>query len=220
MPAQSFCLCKYQAFADIMRLYRFCYIRGMILAMKIYTKSGDAGETGLLFGGRVPKNDPRCVAYGEADFATSAMGLARALSQDVRVKEILLQVQREMFTLSGELATDLANYEYYKSNFHAITSENVDRLETLIDELSAQVELPPKFIIPGASAASGALDLARSALRAAERSIVGLEQQDILPNSELLRYVNRLADLLFMLARFEDRALPMDIVTGTRLDEE
>ena len=72
------------------------------MTMKIYTKSGDAGETGLLFGGRVPKNDPRCVAYGEADFATSAMGLARALSQDVRVKEILLQVQREMFTLSGE----------------------------------------------------------------------------------------------------------------------
>ena len=128
------------------------------MTMKIYTKSGDAGETGLLFGGRVPKNDPRCVAYGEADFATSAMGLARALSQDARVQEILLQVQREMFTLSGELATDIDNYEHYKSNFHAITAENVDRLETLIDELSARVELPPKFIIPGASAASGALD--------------------------------------------------------------
>lgn len=190
------------------------------MTMKIYTKSGDAGETGLLFGGRVPKNDPRCVAYGEADFATSAMGLARALSQDARVKEILLQVQREMFTLSGELATDVDNYEYYKSNFHAISADNVDALEILIDELSAQVELPPKFIIPGASAASGALDLARSALRAAERSIVGLQQQDLLPNGELLRYVNRLADLLFMLARYEDRALPMDIVTGTRLDEE
>ena len=94
-------------------------------------------------------------------------------------KEILLQVQREMFTLSGELATDIDNYEHYKSNFHAITAENVDRLETLIDELSAQVELPPKFIIPGASAASGALDLARSALRAAERSIVGLDQQGL-----------------------------------------
>ena len=98
------------------------------MTMKIYTKSGDAGETGLLFGGRVPKNDPRCVAYGEADFATSAMGLARALSQDARVQEILLQVQREMFTLSGELATDIDNYEHYKSNFHAITAENVDRL--------------------------------------------------------------------------------------------
>lgn len=189
------------------------------MTMKIYTKSGDAGETGLLFGGRVAKNDPRCEAYGEADFATSAMGLARALSQDGRVKEILLQVQREMFTLSGELATDAANYEHYKSNFHAITADNVDRLEMLIDELSAQVELPPKFIIPGASAASGAIDLARSALRSAERRIVGLEQRGTLPNKELLRYVNRLADLLFMLARYEDRSLPMDIVTGTRLDE-
>lgn len=189
------------------------------MTLKIYTKSGDAGETGLLFGGRVPKNDPRCEAYGEADFATSAMGLARALSQDDRVKEILLQVQRDMFTLSGELATDAANYAQYAANFHAITAANVEALETLIDELGAQVQLPPKFIIPGASAASGALDLARSALRAAERRIVGLRQQDMLPNHELLRYVNRLADLLFMLARFEDRALPMNIVTGTRLDE-
>lgn len=189
------------------------------MAMKIYTKSGDAGETGLLFGGRVPKNDPRCEAYGEADFATSAMGLARALSQDARVKEILLAAQRQMFTLSGELATDAANHARYAANFHAITAEDVDGLEALIDELSAQVELPPKFIIPGASAASGALDLARSALRAAERRIVGLDQQGLLPNGELLRYVNRLADLLFMLARYEDRALPMDIVTGARLDE-
>lgn len=190
------------------------------MAIKIYTKSGDAGETGLLFGGRVAKNDPRCEAYGEADFATSAMGLARALSQDERVKEILLQAQREMFTLSGELATDADNYERYKANFHAISAANVDALEALIDELSAQVQLPPKFIIPGASAASGALDLARGAVRAAERRIVGLQQQGNLPNPELLRYVNRLADLLFMLARYEDRALPMHIVTGTRLDDE
>ncbi len=189
------------------------------MTIKIYTKSGDAGETGLLFGGRVPKDDPRCEAYGEADFATSAMGLARALSQDARVKQILLMVQRQMFTLSGELATDADNYAHYAANFHAITAADVDGLEALIDELSAQVELPPKFIIPGASAASGALDLARSALRAAERRIVSLDRNGLLPNTELLRYVNRLADLLFMLARYEDRMLPMDIVTGTRIDD-
>ena len=78
--------------------------------MKIYTKAGDDGTTGLLFGGRVSKTDPRCVAYGEADFATSAMGFARALAEDPRIQELLLQVQREMFTLSGELATDQAKY--------------------------------------------------------------------------------------------------------------
>ena len=188
--------------------------------MQIYTKSGDEGETGLLFGGRVPKNDPRCEAYGEADFATSAMGLARALSQDERVKEILLIVQRDMFTVSGELVTDASQYDHYTANFHAITSDDVTKLENMIDELSSQVELPPKFIIPGASAASGALDLARSAIRAAERRIVTLDQKGILVNREILRFVNRLADLLFMLARYEDRELSFDIVTGTRLDED
>lgn len=188
--------------------------------MQIYTKSGDEGETGLLFGGRVPKNDPRCEAYGEADFATSAMGLARALSQDRRVKEILLIVQRDMFTVSGELATDASQYEHYKANFHAITAGDVTKLEGMIDELGSHVELPPKFIIPGASAASGALDVARSAIRGAERRVVTLEQQGILVNKEILRFVNRLADLLFMLARYEDRELSFDIVTGTRLEEE
>jgi cob(I)alamin adenosyltransferase len=187
--------------------------------MRIYTKSGDEGETGLLFGGRVPKNDHRCEAYGEADFATSAMGLARALSQDRRVKEILLQVQREMFTISGELATDVSHSDQYRATFHSITAENVAALENLIDELSEQVKLPPNFIIPGASPASGAIDLARSALRSAERRIVTLDQKGMLANREILRYVNRLADLLFMLARYEDRELLQEIVTGTRIQE-
>ena len=185
--------------------------------MKIYTKSGDDGTTGLLFGGRVSKTDPRCVAYGEADFATSAMGFARALAQEPRVQEILLKVQREMFTLSGELATDQANYDQFTSTFESINSGNVDQLENWIDELGADVELPPKFIIPGASPTSGALDLARSALRGAERRVVALNEKGQLPNPEILRYINRLADLLFMMARYVDRELPMEIVTGTRI---
>ncbi|MCH8870936.1 MAG: ATP:cob(I)alamin adenosyltransferase, partial [Chloroflexi bacterium] len=110
--------------------------------MKIYTKSGDDGSTGLLFGGRVSKTDPRCVAYGEADFATSAMGFARALAKEPRVQEILLQVQREMFTLSGELATDKANYKQFTSTFQPISAANVAQLENWIDELGAEVELP------------------------------------------------------------------------------
>ena len=185
--------------------------------MRIYTKSGDEGDTGLLFGGRVPKNHPRCEAYGEADLAVSAMGLARALSGSRRVKEILLAAQREMFTVESELATDAENYHMFTNTFHAITEENVARLEGLIDELRDEVELPPKFIIPGASPASAALDLARSALRGAERRIVALRQQGMDNNPALLRYVNRLSDLLFMLARYEDRELSFDIVTGTRV---
>ena len=150
--------------------------------MRIYTKTGDTGETRLLFGGRVSKTDARCEAYGSTDEAVSAMGLARALSNDARVKEILLQTQHEMFYLGGELATDAQEYENLRKNFRVITSEMVERLEQLIDELIALMELPNAFIVPGASAASGALDLARTSLRTAERRIVALQEEGMLPN--------------------------------------
>lgn len=173
--------------------------------MKIYTKRGDGGETGLLYGGRVSKNDPRCEAYGTIDEAVSALGLARALSQEFRVKEILKQVQRELFTVGAELATDVSERPTLKKHFSVITSELVDRLERFIDELDAQIKLPRAFIIPGASPASSALDLARTILRRAERRVVALQEAGSVSNSELLRYLNRAADLVFMLARFEDR---------------
>lgn len=183
----------------------------------IYTRSGDDGTTKLLFGGRVLKSDVRCEAYGSADHAVSVMGLARSLSTNERVKAALLRAQREMFTVESELATDATNYDEFASRFHAINEESLEWVEKLIDELLGEVELPPKFIIPGASPVSGALDMARSALRSAERRIVALDQEDRLANRNILRYVNRLSDLLFMLARYEDRELPMDVVTGTRL---
>ena len=182
--------------------------------MRIYTRTGDTGGTRLLFGGRVSKTDPRCEAYGDTDLAVSAMGLARALSQEPRVKEILLRVQREMFTVGAELATDADSYQNLVDNFAVVTPEMVPALESLIDELDAQMELPSAFIVPGASPASGALDLARSALRAGERRVVALQEQGLLANPEVLRYLNRLSDLLFMLARFEDRRLPVELTTG------
>ena len=182
--------------------------------MPIYTKTGDAGETRLLFGGRVSKTDPRCEAYGATDEAVSAMGLARALSHDARVKGILLQVEREMFTVNAELATDRDQYHHLEANFRLVTQDMATRLEGLIDELDAQIDLPNAFIIPGASAASGALDLARSLLRTGERRVVALNEQGLLVNPEVLRYLNRLSDLLFMLARYEDRELPFEVLTG------
>ena len=184
--------------------------------MRIYTKTGDTGETRLLFGGRVPKTDPRCEAYGATDQAVSAMGLARALSQQPRVKEILLEVQRQMFTVGAELATDRDQYQHLQANFAVVTPEMVDRLEGYIDELESQIDLPSAFIIPGASPASGALDLARSLLRTGERRVVALQPLGLLVNPEVLRYVNRLSDLLFMLARYEDRELPFELLTGQR----
>lgn len=184
--------------------------------MPIYTKRGDSGETQLLFGGQVSKADARCEAYGATDQAVSAMGLARALSNDPKVKELLLEVQHEMFTVGAELATDRERYEHLEANFAVVTPEMTRRLEERIDELSRQVELPNAFIVPGASAASSALDMARSQLRTGERRVVELQERGLLVNAEVLRYLNRLSDLLFMLARYEDQALPFEIVTGRR----
>ena len=184
--------------------------------MPIYTKTGDEGETRLLFGGRVSKTDPRCEAYGTTDEAVSAMGLARALSQDRRVKDTLLQVQREMFTVGAELATAPDQYDHLQSNFAVVTPEMVARLEGLIDELTSEIDLPDAFIIPGASPASSVLDLARSLLRTGERRAVDLRERGLLPNPEVLRYMNRLSDLLFVLARYEDRELPWETLTGGR----
>lgn len=181
--------------------------------VKIYTRQGDTGETGLLYGGRVSKADVRCEAYGTTDEANSALGLARALSQDAKVKEVLMQVQRELFTVGAELATDPAQYENLQRHFPVVTPAMVQRMERTIDELDAEVQLPRSFVIPGASAASAALDLARTILRRAERHAVALKEADLLVNPEVLRYLNRLSDLVFMLARYEDRALPKELLT-------
>jgi cob(I)alamin adenosyltransferase len=182
--------------------------------VKIYTRGGDTGETGLLYGGRVSKADLRCEAYGTTDEANSALGLARALSQDSRVQAVLKDVQRELFTVGAELATSPAQYEKLRRHFSIVTAEMVEGLERTIDELDEAVRLPPSFVIPGASAASAAMDVARAILRRAERRAVELKEADLLANPEVLRYLNRLSDLVFMLARYEDRALPRELLTG------
>ena len=184
--------------------------------MRIYTRSGDEGETGLLFGGRVSKSHVRTEAYGSTDHAVTSIGLARALTSEDKIKDILLDVQREMFMIGAELATDLSNRHILLERFQIVDESHVARLEKLIDEIGEQVELPPNFIIPGASTGSAALDLARTQTRAAERRVVDLMNAGLLPNTNILVYINRLSDLLFMLARYEDRDLPFEIVTGQR----
>ena len=162
-------------------------------------------EESALLGLRLPS------ARRTLGYVISALGLARALSTSPRVKEIVEAVQRElMLTVSAELATDPGHYETMKSHFAVVTPAMVEQLEHLIDELKAEVDLPRAFIVPGASAASSALDLGRTILRRAERRTVALKQAGLLVNDEVLRYLNRLSDLLFMLARYEDRDLPME----------
>ena len=186
---------------------------------KIYTKYGDEGETSLLYGGRVSKNNPHTEAYGITDEAVSAMGLARALSDDKRVRETLRQLQREMFTVGAELATDPARYDLYNKHFQPVTADMVSRLEDLIDGLEETVQMPPVFILPGASAASAALDLARCMIRTSERRTVALKEAGGLTNTHILHYLNRLGDLLFILARFQDRDLPLEAVSGTDTED-
>ena len=184
--------------------------------MRIYTRTGDGGETGLLFGGRVSKSDPRCEAYGSIDEAISAMGLARALCKEPRVKEVLLQVQREMFTVGSELATSPSRYARAEAESLVVTSDMVARLEGLIDEIAANACIANVFVVPGGSAGSGALDLARSLVRTGERRVVALFESDEQGNPEVLRYLNRASDLLFVLARFEDRERPSELVVRDR----
>ena len=183
----------------------------------VYTRYGDKGETGLLYGGRIAKNDPRAEAYGTVDEAVSAIGLGRSHSHDDRVREIAIALQRELFTVGAELATDVDFFDRFLKHFSPVTQDHVDALERHIDSLQEEFQLPRAFVIPGASPASSGLDLARSTLRRAERHAVGLMAGGFLrPESLVIPYLNRAADLLFILARYEDRALPMELLTGER----
>jgi cob(I)alamin adenosyltransferase len=170
----------------------------------IVTKGGDQGETGLLYGGRVRKTDSRTEAYGTVDEAISALGLARAQVKDRARAATILRVQEELFTVGAELATDRDEYDKLRRHFLVITPEHTQRVEAEVDALEAAVPLPDAFVVPGGSVAGGALDLARSVIRRAERRIVALRERGQLANPELLRYVNRLSDLVFMLARAEE----------------
>ncbi|MQF65054.1 cob(I)yrinic acid a,c-diamide adenosyltransferase [SAR202 cluster bacterium AC-409-J13_OGT_754m] len=185
----------------------------MSRSKRLYTKFGDKGETSLLYGGRVSKADTHCEAYGATDEACSALGLARASSTDQRVRGIVERVQRELFQVGAELATDPDKYESFKLHFEPISSQITVQLEDFIDDLQAEVSLPRSFIIPGASASSAAIDLARTIVRRAEREAVKLDLSGRLTNNEILKYLNRLGDLLFILARYQDRALPMEKLT-------
>ena len=144
------------------------------------------------------------------------MGLARVQSKDQLVKEILYRFQRELFTVAAELSTAEKEYQKVKTHFGVVTIEMTSNIELMIDELNSKMTIPRAFIIQGASVASAAIDLARTILRRAEREVVSLQERQLLVNPEVLRYLNRLSDLLFMLARFEDRSLPMEILNPER----
>ena len=183
---------------------------------RIYTKFGDLGETSLLYGGRVSKNNLHTEAYGITDEAVSAMGLARALSEDDRVKDVLRDLQRELFTIAAELATDPDKYELFQQHFTPVTEAMVEDLENTIDSLEEEFQMPTVFVLPGGTPASSALDMSRTSIRTAERRVVALSEIGGLTNPLIINYLNRLGDLLFVLARYHDRELPIERATGDR----
>ncbi len=201
------------AFHDGGPTVRKCYNQP---AMGIVTKRGDTGETGLLYGGRVPKDDPRVEAYGTVDEAVAALGLARAFSSYPRVKAVVLEVQKELFTLAAELAIDVAEYDKFDRHFTRVTQPMVDQLEARIVAVEAEIAMPPTFIVPGASPASGALDLARTVVRRAERRVAALNASGLVQNDQILRYLNRLSDLVYTLARYENKDADPETLAGNR----
>jgi cob(I)alamin adenosyltransferase len=172
--------------------------------MSIVTKTGDQGETSLMYGRRVSKTDPQVEAYGSVDELNAALGLARALCPDEFVTKEILAAQKDLIVLMGELATSREDLDrYVKDGFKLTTALMVDRLAEIIVDLEKDKSLYPKdWVIPGANAASAALDLARTAGRRAERSVA--ELKDL--NGEILRYLNRLSDLCWILARYCEKA--------------
>ena len=162
--------------------------------------SGDDGTTGLLGGGRTQKDDPRIEAFGTVDEASSALGLARSLTPHARVTSICEELQRGLYSVGAELGT---NPDADKA-FVTTGESQIGRLEQLISDLEAEATMPDGFILPGATPASGALDLARAITRRAERRCLTLERAGGLNNTAVRRWLNRLSLLLFVLGRYEE----------------
>ncbi len=175
--------------------------------MSIVTKTGDKGETSLMYGRRVPKSDPRVDAYGCVDELTAALGLARSISVEKFLSQEILAAQKDLIVVMGELATTPQDRErYVKAGFHLATAAMVDRITAVIVDLEKDKSLYPKdWVIPGGASVSAALDFARATCRRAERHIAAFSAGEKDFNPEILRYLNRLSDLCWVLARYSEK---------------
>jgi cob(I)alamin adenosyltransferase len=174
--------------------------------MKVYTRKGDDGSTGLLYGGRTPKDAPGPTAYGVTDEAVAALGLARAECEpDDELHELLVRLQRELFVVGAELATAPDNRSKLTDGTTRVTAAMVTALEPIIDDVTARFDAPTEFVLPGENRVSAALDLARTIVRRAERASVTATTDGWLEaGSQVVPYLNRLADLCWTLARWQE----------------
>jgi cob(I)alamin adenosyltransferase len=172
--------------------------------MKIYTKRGDDGSTGLLFGGRVPKDHLAPEAYGALDEAVSALGMARAASPEGELADLIIRVQRELFVAGAELATGAENRDRLEPGVTRVTPEMAAALEPLIDDLQSRYEAPREFVIPGQTEVAAALDLGRAVVRRGERAAVAWARELEIDDTAVVVYLNRLSDLLYVIARWQE----------------
>lgn len=173
--------------------------------MSIITKTGDQGTTGLMYNRRVPKTHVRLEAYGCVDELNAALGVARAGAEPAFLRDHLLDIQKELVLLMGELATSNEDLErYIRDGFQRIVPEMTARLEKLGREIEAQKISFKDWATPGGNMTSAALDLARTICRRSERRICALLEDGQLSNQEIIMYLNRLSDLLWLMARWEE----------------
>lgn len=170
--------------------------------MKIYTKTGDKGETGLFTGKRVPKDSPYIEGYGNVDELNSSLGLAIALVKDIEIVDILKPIQKQLFSVGADLATAFDDKKAKAAkHIQRIANSDVEGLERIIDRLEEKLPKLTKFVLPGGSRSAATLHLARTICRRAERSVTALYLKKK-ANPAVLTYLNRLSDLLFVLARY------------------
>ena len=174
--------------------------------MSIATKTGDAGETSLMYGRRVPKTDARVDAYGCVDELNAALGLARATASNPVLTEQISAAQKELVTVMGELATGAEDRaRYMKDGFQVTSAAMTDRLTSVVDDLESKLGKFKHWSVPGETMASATLDLARTVCRRAERRVAALMAVDAKFNTEILRYLNRLSDVCWLLARYAEQ---------------
>jgi cob(I)alamin adenosyltransferase len=171
--------------------------------MRITTKTGDDGTTGLLFGGRVRKDSALPTAYGDVDEAQAFIGVARAQAEPgSELDTLCIEIERDLWVLMAELATEPENRHKLTPGKSSVTPEMVDHLETVMDDLATRFEPPTEFVVPGQTRIAAALDVARTVVRRAERSSLNAAE----PPSLVGRYLNRLSDLLWTMARWQEGA--------------
>jgi cob(I)alamin adenosyltransferase len=174
------------------------------MSLKIYTRTGDAGETGLFGGGRVPKDHARVDAYGDVDELNAFLGVVRSVEPMERVDDIIVPIQRDLFAIGALLATPDREKMREHLTKARIVDDRITELERAIDGGEAELEPLKAFIVPGGTPKAAALHVARTVCRRAERRIVALTREEDIP-AIVVTYMNRLSDLLFVLARVADR---------------